>query len=915
METKFGQDLGQVRVHTNVFSAESARAIQAKAYTLGPNIVFSAGRYMPETATGKRLLVHELSHVVQQTRRNGRSTYGAALEHEAQGAANQLSYGQYIAVQNRAPVGIQRSPEDESYLKRGLSWLKQSGVTEATSELVEKGKQAAYEAKDQAFQKIEEVKQDIAKTRDQLVTAAQQAYDNAAASVKKVKTNVARTVVQLSEKTRALKKAAKQKIQEAKEQVAAVTSHVIQGAKREASDTVLRYTGRAKGVVMEVATLADTLMWLDYEVDNLKRKALTKVLDYSQEQGWLSEHSKQDALSLYDTLLSNKLQYKRAEEAGLISMQEGAPSVAEIIGPALDKQAQKLESYLDPTPSSEALIFTSYEIGELEGAIGSQVALAFVGVEEVQLVLKILGAVGGVKGIVQSIEKNPGKWETDPAFWTSIFNAVLSVLGLSKTLAARKIIQMILSSSAFVNLIPAVSNLYRVYTDPELEKDPAKQRTARLQAVKGLLLAGKDVVMTIIHAGKGKGPKPAETEPSAGTPKEGGAPTPVIPEEVTQTQPSSTKPELTEPTVSPTSGQTSPTPSAGDLTNTPPLIAVEGQPSTPLFEPPPALKTVPKSDSAPTAGAGETGKASKVTPLLRREQPKVSEASKQLEKKLENVQVGQEDNVISLKQKAQTPPGPETEPAVQQLPVEEPVELPVAVGQTHGPETVGVSPDVPQAMAQGGGGKKPSLTVVGGGKTTSTAKSTEASGSAKSASKTTSLPTEEPIDQSQQQPPVQGGALAEEVPPPAAAPHQTVRLPKLANPTADFDGKLVTLAREERIHNTDLSPDTFRQNIAVFKVEVNGKIEYLSAANIPGGKHSETLVVHQLETLSNSKSLKGVRILQVYSEREPCAGCGNDLSGLKRILKQDFPVFWTVSQKTPLVRRATELMRQYGIGQ
>jgi hypothetical protein len=65
-EPRFGHDFSQVRVHTDVRAAESARAIHAQAYTLGDDIVFGTRRYSPETATGRQLLAHELAHVVQQ---------------------------------------------------------------------------------------------------------------------------------------------------------------------------------------------------------------------------------------------------------------------------------------------------------------------------------------------------------------------------------------------------------------------------------------------------------------------------------------------------------------------------------------------------------------------------------------------------------------------------------------------------------------------------------------------------------------------------------------------------------------------------------------------------------------------------------------------------------------------------------
>jgi hypothetical protein len=68
MEARFGHDFSQVRVHADGKAAESARAVGAAAYTVGQHVVFGAGRHEPETATGRELLAHELTHVVQQER-------------------------------------------------------------------------------------------------------------------------------------------------------------------------------------------------------------------------------------------------------------------------------------------------------------------------------------------------------------------------------------------------------------------------------------------------------------------------------------------------------------------------------------------------------------------------------------------------------------------------------------------------------------------------------------------------------------------------------------------------------------------------------------------------------------------------------------------------------------------------------
>jgi hypothetical protein len=72
-EGRFGWDLGVVRVHHDRDAEAAARAVDARAFTLGRDIVFGAGEYRPDTAVGRRLLAHELAHVAQQADRGERS--------------------------------------------------------------------------------------------------------------------------------------------------------------------------------------------------------------------------------------------------------------------------------------------------------------------------------------------------------------------------------------------------------------------------------------------------------------------------------------------------------------------------------------------------------------------------------------------------------------------------------------------------------------------------------------------------------------------------------------------------------------------------------------------------------------------------------------------------------------------------
>ncbi len=66
MEARFGTDFSDVRVHTGEAAHSSAKSVGAHAYTTGSNIVFQRGTYDPDSTSGRTMLAHELTHVVQQ---------------------------------------------------------------------------------------------------------------------------------------------------------------------------------------------------------------------------------------------------------------------------------------------------------------------------------------------------------------------------------------------------------------------------------------------------------------------------------------------------------------------------------------------------------------------------------------------------------------------------------------------------------------------------------------------------------------------------------------------------------------------------------------------------------------------------------------------------------------------------------
>jgi hypothetical protein len=90
-EAELGADLSRVRIHADAVAAEAARALGARAFTVGEDVYFAAGAFAPEDAAGRALLAHELTHVVQflEGRAGGAgiSQPGDPLEREAESAA------------------------------------------------------------------------------------------------------------------------------------------------------------------------------------------------------------------------------------------------------------------------------------------------------------------------------------------------------------------------------------------------------------------------------------------------------------------------------------------------------------------------------------------------------------------------------------------------------------------------------------------------------------------------------------------------------------------------------------------------------------------------------------------------------------------------------------------------------------
>lgn len=155
-EPRFGVAFGDVRVHTGAEAADSARAVNARAFAMGSDLVFGTGQYAPESPSGRHLLAHELAHVVQQTGGGAASpTHHASDRDEAGGiphaagayqATPAPAGGQVPMVQRQLP-GLGLVPGLDPSTLIGKAWLRLPKTAKAS--IIDQAIDAALQVVDQ----------------------------------------------------------------------------------------------------------------------------------------------------------------------------------------------------------------------------------------------------------------------------------------------------------------------------------------------------------------------------------------------------------------------------------------------------------------------------------------------------------------------------------------------------------------------------------------------------------------------------------------------------------------------------------------------------------------------------------------------------------------------------------------------
>ncbi|HSV84406.1 MAG TPA: DUF4157 domain-containing protein [Ramlibacter sp.] len=671
MQARYGVDFSQVRVHAGPAAASSADAMQANAYAMGRDIVFGPGRYAPHTPDGKRLLAHELAHVVQQSRGGLRPAMDPAAPHEqaADQAASAVMHGSGpVAVQGATGVGV--AGDWKSWVNDKYEGAK-SSVNETVDEYVpEEVQEVASDAL--------EIAGDV---KDVAVEWGPYVVGGPALGV-------------LTDLQRAA-------YHDLKEEVTGVEDPEGRGLREELANKVTSSIGVVKGVATQVTEAVDTAMWVGGEYGDVRDKAAEKIGGEKGSWGHTAATRTMDALvtPLMPALPALAEARDQAKDAGLVDKDTGQASLTAPMSEKLNEWAGDAEEALGAAPRDPEM-FSPMEKAEIAAAIGTQVALAFVGVEEVKIAMNVVGALSGLRGVVETIRRSDN-WKTDPRFWSSLIGMALSIVGLKHAKAASKITTLLLRYGWVAAAIPPLSALaidyYTLETSPDLSDEEKRKLEARIKQNWGQAIhVLKDAILHVSQSRGGSSAKPPEDglPTQLGPAKKGGG---TGDEEGSATQP--------------------------------PVTA--------------------KAD-APPQNTADTGTDATVVPIGAGKGKPQSNASKVLEQKLAKQPADQAGTVTRLPTQGKAGGPPPSEPAVQRIP--EAVELPskIAVGQTHGADGGGPAPRVGPGTVEptvaslkqpgtGGGGTvtpiQPTKPLPPGGSKTSTKSSASGKGSKAKGSK------------------------------------------------------------------------------------------------------------------------------------------------------------------------------------
>jgi Domain of unknown function (DUF4157) len=301
LEARFAHDFSRVRIHSGPEAAASAWAAGARAYTVGNDVVFGEGRYVPETAEGRRLLVHEVAHVVQQGRGGAAPALdpGGPLEQAAGQAAEAAGHEDGpLTVGGASGPGLAREAmtvgdvEQEAW---GLvpGWLKPA--VRPAAHIPQQAVHAVIDPQTPVPAPVQPVVQQALRAEEAILAPVTPSASPASA--------LPASAQAAAPKPAPPPKPAAAKPAPARSALDPKTRAALEGVRDEALGTL----GSVKGVTIEAANLVDTMLW----AATVPQRA---AQEYALEQGWIGAKR-------------YKEMRKTGEQYGFVDPDTGAPMI------------------------------------------------------------------------------------------------------------------------------------------------------------------------------------------------------------------------------------------------------------------------------------------------------------------------------------------------------------------------------------------------------------------------------------------------------------------------------------------------------------------------------------------------------------------------------------------------------------
>jgi hypothetical protein len=269
------------------------------------------------------------------------------------------------------------------------------------------------------------------------------------------------------------------------------------GTKQAIRRSVMGAVGSAEGGLLAVTGLLDDLIYIPYGIIDLTDYTVARV----GEAGGLTPEQIEVAQALAHIVARDDAAMLKAARAylagyGMTDELTGAPIVSGLV----TRPGTYLEETLNATlglPAEEGF-FTTREINQIAANVAAQLGLAEIGVREVQAVLKVAALAGAVRSMVSAAAeatREGKKWYASPKFWVLVGAALLSLVGLKQTTAARKLLQLFVDiavatlsvAPAVITLFDHLANYHKEDRDKVLHQDAVAVATAAANALAQLI--------------------------------------------------------------------------------------------------------------------------------------------------------------------------------------------------------------------------------------------------------------------------------------------------------------------------------------------------------------------------------------------------------------------------------------------